>query len=88
MLKVQSFLTKEQIEELAIAKFSETGKNNLSHQETHHFVTEVLLALGYTADSINFKSSILNHKDKIGFEQLLTYFITKVQEDGLLIEDS
>jgi hypothetical protein len=30
MLKDQSFLTKEQIEELACAKFSETGKKSLT----------------------------------------------------------
>jgi hypothetical protein len=88
MLKVQSFLTKEQIEELAISKFSETGKKNLSQQETHQFITEVLLAMGYPAESINLNSKILNHKDEIGFEQLLAYFVTKVQKDGLLIEDS
>lgn len=58
MLKDQSFLTKEQIEELACAKFSETGKKSLTQKETHQFVTEVLLALGYPADSAN--SSKLN----------------------------
>ncbi len=66
-------MTKEQIKELVAAKFSETDKLNLgviSHQETLKFVTEVLVALGYSAASINVNKShfTIKNEGKIGFD--------------------